>query len=172
MPDATYTKLPGRSLNWTGLDRLWIAEDHLLGVSSLIAAERYARFPLRDIQALLIQDSRRFAIWGWTFGALLVLALLATAIVFLLLSPAIPIPAEARAAIDPILYGLAGLGTAAALVALTLLVIHLVKGPTCRCHLLTSSGRKPLGAPTRQKDARRLLPALTQRITEIQQHRP
>ena len=58
-PAPPYRKLPGRGLGWAGFARLWIAEDHLLEVNSLLFTERYRRFFFKDISALVIRRIKR-----------------------------------------------------------------------------------------------------------------
>ena len=56
----------------------WLAADHLVVVEVLGYAERYSRFDLRDIQALVLQPSRArsAAAWIGTLGLLPAIALL------------------------------------------------------------------------------------------------
>ena len=65
-----YRKLPGRGLAFAGIGRLWLAEDHLLEVESLLLHERYRRFFLPDIAALVVRRTKVRLIWNLVHGVL------------------------------------------------------------------------------------------------------
>ena len=77
--DPAYRRLKTgrRSIFQTHLS-CWLAADHLLVVEVVGHSERYSRFDLRDIQAVVLQPSRArsTATWIGTIGLLPALALL------------------------------------------------------------------------------------------------
>ena len=72
MTSATpaYRKLPGRGLAFAGIGRLWLAEDHLLEVESLLIHERYRRYFLPDITALVVRRTKVRLAWNIVHGVL------------------------------------------------------------------------------------------------------
>ncbi len=155
-PGPVYRKLPGRGLGWAGLGRLWIAEDHLLEVNSLLVSERYRRFFFKDISALVIRRTKVRLAWSIAHGVLGIGgALLAGGLWW-----GGTLVAEQEPRI--MLWVFAGMAAPFALLFLVLLFINLLLGPTCRCHLqTTSAGWHPLAAPTRLRPARRFLAQFT-----------
>ena len=155
-PVPAYRKLPGRGLGWAGCARLWIAGDHLLEVNSLLFTERYRRFFFKDISALVIRRTKVRLAWNIVHGVLGIGgALLAGGIWW---GGTFVPEQEPRVA----LWVLAGVIAPFALLFLILLFLNIFLGPTCRCHLqTTSAGWHPLAAPTRLRPARRFLARLT-----------
>ena len=144
-----YRKIPGGGLSWKGRGGLWLAEDHLLEVTSILVLEQYRRFFFQEARAFVVQRTNLRLIWGWVLGGLgAVLGLVAGSAFWVALANssedwhvAFYIPA--------VLFG------AGSLFFLTLWVVNLSLGPTCRCHLLTSTGWHALSAPTRMGPAGR-----------------
>ena len=154
-----YRKLPGRALAFSGIGRLWLADDHLLEVESLLFHERYRRFFLKDIAALVIRRTKVRLYWNLAHGILGVGggAVTAASIYFG--------DQEARV----FLWVFAGMIGPFALLFLVLFLINSLLGPTCTCHLqTTSSGWHPLAAPARLRKARRVLAQLAPLIEAAQ----
>ena len=63
-----YRKLPGRGLGWAGISRVWLADDHILEVSSLLFTERYRRFILKDISAHIVRRTKVRLYWNLGYG--------------------------------------------------------------------------------------------------------
>ena len=162
-PEPTYRQLPGRGLGWSGFARLWIAEDHLLEVNSLLVSERYRRFLLRDVSALVIRRTKAWLAWNIVHGVLGIGgSLLAGGLWWGRLA------ADGRGFRD-IMQVFSVMISPFAAFFLVLFFINLLLGPTCRCHLqTTSAGWHMLTAPTRLGPARRLLARLTPRIEAAQ----
>jgi len=53
----------------TGLSSLWLGPDHILSVNSNGYIENYKRFYFRDIQAIIIQQTSRRAVWNGVLAA-------------------------------------------------------------------------------------------------------
>ncbi len=140
-PVPTYRKLPGRGLGWAGLARVWLAEDHLLEVNSLLFSERYRRFFLKDIAAIVVRRTKVRLYWNLGhgivgFGGALVAAGLWWGGTFV-----------AEQEPRTVLWVFAGLIAPFALFFIVLFLINSLLGPTCRCHLqTTSAGWHPLAA--------------------------
>jgi hypothetical protein len=148
-PDPSYRKLPGRGLGWSGFSTVWLAEDHLLEVNSVIFHERYRRFFLPDIGAIIIRRTRVRFYWNLAHGFIgiggaLIAGGLAYGAAFI---------KEDDARIP--LWIFFGMIAPFAVASLILLVINVALGPTCRCHLRTASGWRVLSAPSRLRSARR-----------------
>ncbi|MCE9610217.1 MAG: hypothetical protein K8R23_08400 [Chthoniobacter sp.] len=162
-PTITYRRLAGRGLSLTGFARLWLAEDHLLEVNSLLISERYRRFFFKDVTALVIQRTKvRFA-WNIVHGILGGGgALLAGGLWW---GGASASEQELRVT----LWVLAGIVGAGAAVFLILLFLNILLGPTCMCHIQTSTaGWHALAAPTRLRPAQLFLARLIPLIEAVQ----
>lgn len=162
-PDPAYRKLPGRGLSWTGFARNWIAEDHLLEVNSLLVSERYRRFFLRDISALVVRRTKVWLAWNIVHGVLGPGgALLAGGLWWLAMTGDGQTTREIAKVFSVLISPFAAF-------FLVLFFINLILGPTCRCHLqTTTAGWHALTAPTRSRAARRFLAQLTPRIEAAQ----
>lgn len=162
-PEPIYRKLPGSGLGWSGLARLWIAEDHLLEVNSLLISERYRRFFLRDISALVIRRTKVWLAWNIVHGVLgFGGALLAGGLWWGSLA--------ADSGAKEFLRVFAVIVAPFASFFLVNFFINLFLGPTCRCHLqTTTAGWHALTAPTRLGPARRFLARLTPLIEAAQE---
>jgi hypothetical protein len=58
MTQRTYRRLPGSGVSWFQSRTLWLGPDHVLSVHNTPISEEYRRFYLRDIQALVLAESR------------------------------------------------------------------------------------------------------------------
>lgn len=158
-----YRKLPGRALAFSGVGRLWLAEDHLLEVESLLFHERYRRFFLPDIAALVVRRTRVRLAWNIAhgvlgFGGALVAGGLWWWGTFV-----------KQEELRVMLWVFAALIAPVALCFIVCFFINTLLGPTCRIHLqTTSAGWHPLAAPTRLRPGRRLLARLTPLIEAAQ----
>ena len=97
---------------------LWLGSDHLLQVENTGYTEEYKRFYFRDIQSIIVQKDNRFLYWSLFFGGLLTLCV----------SLMIWIDDE---------VGKYFFGFSAALFFL-LLLINLIKGPSCFTRIRTA----------------------------------
>lgn len=149
-----YQKLPGRSHGSGGRSQLWLGDDHLLEVHSIIFAERYLRYPLADIRAITVEPSRTAAIWSALCGGGIALALLAIGGLWWGTTQV------SERELVPVLWVFAGMFGCGALFLLFLLIVNLWRGPSCRCTIQTSAGMRPLTTPTRRATARRVLERL------------
>ncbi len=157
-----YRKLPGRALAFSGIGRLWLADDHLLEVESLLFHERYRRFFLKDIAAIVIRRTKVRLYWNLAHG---ILGLVGGAVCGALLY-------FGNQDTRMFMYIFAGMIAPFAFVFLLLFLINSLLGPTCRCHLqTTSSGWHPLAAPSRLRKARRVLAQLAPLIEAAQSAR-
>lgn len=165
-PTPPYRRVPCRGLSWRGWGSLWLAEDHLLEATSAVIAERYRRFFFQDVRAFAVQRTNGRWVLGWILGGLgTAMALIAASVYWF------------GAANDTedwhlgmyILAGPFGLG---ALVLLLIFLFNLLRGPRCRCHLLTSTGWKSLSAPTRLGQARLVQEQLVPLIQNVQGSMP
>ena len=148
MNKTGYQRLPGHGLTWTGPSRVWLSEDHVLLVLGRGFYESYRRFFLNDIQAILVCRTHTGKMWNtiWALGLLF----------FGSIAAVVP---------DPIARGiLLGLATPFALG----LIINLILGPTCACHIRTAVQTERVPALSRLRAARRLIARLEPLITATQ----
>ena len=165
-PAPHYRKLSGRSLNWAGLGRLWIGEGYLLEVNSILILEWYRRSFLHDAMAFIVQRSKRRSAWCWVLGCVGGFGLLggggAGWIGY----------AYRKEDWHVALYVLAGIAGFVSIISLILLTINVLLGPSCRCHVLTSTGWHPLSAPTRLGPALRIQAQIAPLIEAAQNQTP
>jgi hypothetical protein len=148
MPDRPYKRLPGRSRQLFNASSLWDGKDHLLQVNSHGVTESYRRFFYRDIQALVICQTKGHII------STIVLGLLAAATGI----PVAFLPVEVA-----VVFGFfAG-------VFLIAVLINVLRGPTCRATLRTAVQTQDLPSLNRVRTARKLLGLLQPRIMAAQQ---
>jgi hypothetical protein len=136
MNTPRYQQLPGRGATWSGPSRLWQGEDHILLVLTRGYTEAYRRFFFNDIQAVIVRRTHTGKIWNAVW------ALMAAFFAFIALQ------LDGGAALT--------LWCLSAPFAIALL-INLVLGPTCACHLRTAVQTERLPALSRVRAARQFL---------------
>lgn len=149
--EREYRRLPGRGRKRGSFFALtatrssvWAGRDHLLLVSGTGYTEEYKRFYYRDIQAIVIRKTGRGAAWSG-FSAL-VLALL----VLLALT-------RTATSTDALFwFWTLSLGGC----FLLALIVNLLRGPTCICHLHTAVSREELSSLSRERNAKKALDIL------------
>jgi hypothetical protein len=125
--------------------RLWLGEDHLLLVESTMTSEEYRRFYFRDIEAIVIRRTIAGLVWNWVLGGLLV----ATVGPFLLAwnsdrtTPGYLITAGVLA----LFWGV-------------ILLVHVLRGPSCQTHIRTAVQTELLATLARVPAARKALARL------------
>ncbi len=161
-----YRKMPGLSLTLTGRARIWMGDDHLLEVISNVVLERYRRYFFQDTLAFVLQRTKTRMAWAWVQGSI--------GFISLLVAGGAGWFGRAGASEDwhIAVYIFAGIAGVAAVVFLTLLVINLLLGPSCQCHVLTSTGWHALAAPARLGPAQRLQEWITPLIEAAQSELP
>lgn len=152
--EITYKKLPGRGLRREGFITfartyctLWLANDHILSIDHRVFSESYRRFYFRDIQAMIIQRTNRGKVWN------IILAVLTG------LSALIAMRVGEYATVSwVIISGILGV----------LLFVNWLRGPTCKCHILTAVQREILPSLGRLKTAEKVTPSLKRLIEKTQ----
>jgi hypothetical protein len=152
MPEIRYQRLTRFSLQ-NGFSSLWLGPDHLLRVNSNGYVETYKRFYFRDIQAIVIYQTRRRAIFNAIMGVPLLVCLLG--LLACLTSFA---PSEVGAVIWSIFLGI---------FLLILLINHLL-GTGCACHIRTAVQIERLPSLCRVPKTRRVLDRIRPLITTAQ----
>lgn len=149
-------KLPGFALNVLGVNRAWLAEDHLLVSSSAAAFETYRRYYFREIKAVVVRPTVTGIIWKIILGLLLtgVGIVAVTAWLYDRKRGAVPVGAMVSAGVW--------------LVVAAVLTFQVIRGKTCRVYVQTRAGIERLAAPVRLPAAYKLLAALRPRIAEAQ----
>ena len=158
-----YRKLPGRSIAFSGLGALALAEDHVLEIESLLVHERYRRFFLKDVAAIVVRRTRARLWWNVAHG---VLGFGGSALAGGLWWWGTFVKEQDQRVM---LWVFAGMIAPFALFFLVLFLINSLLGPTCRCHVqTTAAGWHALAAPTRLRAARRVLARLSPLIEAAQ----
>jgi hypothetical protein len=145
MTGSGYLRLTGKQRTWTGFSQAWLGSDHLLVVNSIRLVERYQRFALSDIQALVVSEGGKRAVWQ------------ALVMVFCLY-PALRVQST---------FG-RGFFAAVGSVALVLAIVDVGRGPKCRCVLQTAVSRERLFPVSRMRTARAFLATLAPAIESVQ----
>jgi hypothetical protein len=142
-----YRKLPGHRRGFIRGFSVWLGPDHLLAVNSMRFREEYKRYYFRDIQAIVIAESRRFHIS--TRSALIgYLWLVAFAATF-------------QFNYGPPVMG--GLG-----IALVLVWIYISATCSCTCRIHTGVSHDRLPSIYRIWTARKFLRAIESEISKVQ----
>jgi len=149
-PEPEYQKLPGGGLSWSGRGSPWLAKDHVLEVNSMMVVERYRRFFFHEVRAFIVRRTNVRLIWLCVQGILgLVSAIAATAAFWWGYTNQSTGLNNHPNEVSVLGYVVAGIFGPIALVCLLLVIINLALGPSCRCHVLTSTGWHALAAPAR-----------------------
>jgi hypothetical protein len=148
MARSIYRRLTGRARTLGGYSQLWIAPDHILLLRSTRFRERYWRFALADIQAVVVTElPARLPLQAALSATTLLWALASTLVV------------SAFAKWFFLITG--GLG-------LALVILDIARGPRCRCFLHTAVSREPLSPVHRMRIARKFLAQLQPAVEEVQ----
>ena len=147
--ERLYQRLPGsRLVSFGTRSSLWLAPDHLLALERTIASERYRRFYLRDIEAVVIRRTPRRGAFNFVCFILIVISAL----------PAIELGRESRTALI----------WSSVLVALWLLLalVNTLRGAGCDTRIRTAVQIEPLPSlgriPAAKKTLARIKPLIEQ----------
>lgn len=150
-----YERLPGKWRFFITLHTLWMESDHLLAVKSYRYSEHYTRYYFKDILAIVTHRTLRLKVWNAILGTMLGFALISLAVSFI---------------IDMLPLTIVG-GVFSALFLMAL-IIHIRRGPTCECRILTTLGYRELTSVKRIRHARELLDRIRPFILDNQKSVP
>lgn len=148
----SYRRLPGKKRGFYSQSSLWLGADHLLAVDSTGFSENYRRFYFKDIQAVITRKSARGKIWNVIW---VVLTGLAALLVLMIAKKPYTLP--------PFVFG--GALCTAFLVAL---LINVLRGPTCVCHIRMLLAVHELPSLRRLKHVRKMLGELRPLVQRYQ----
>jgi hypothetical protein len=164
MADFKYRRLRGRGRRVNGLfavsapiNQLWLGPDHLLSVDRIWVNEEFKRFYFRDIQGIIVQQTRMRRAWALTF---LSLAIICEFILFLIAYANKPRTLEGWIIAGGIIAG----------VWIIPILVNWLRGPTCKCNVVTAVQSEVLPALNRVPKARRILAILNPLIRDAQQY--
>jgi hypothetical protein len=145
MTSSNYLRLSPKNRTWTGFSQAWLGSDHLLIVNSNRFVERYQRFAFSDIQAIVVSEGGRRAVWQAAAASVCFAASIWVQLTF-------------------------GKGFFAALglAALVLAILDIAHGPRCRCVLQTAVSGERLYPISRMRTARSFLATITPAIETVQ----
>lgn len=152
MAEPAYRKLTPKRRGVLRFSQAWLAQDHLLVVVSEWFSERYQRFALADIQAIVLADGPRWHV-GSIVGAV-------ASIVWLSLAMLVD------STLTKSLFAVSGAAV------LGLAVRGLTRPQRCHCLLQTSVSRVPLFPVWHRGIAKEFLAAITVPIEEAQKQIP
>lgn len=144
-----YTRLARSWFGVASYASLWVANDHLMIVSSTGYNEAYARVMLRDIKAIFVTETPRRLIWNLVW--LILAAAAAIRLVFLLLRDSTPT-----------------FSVAFLIVAVIALSLSTYAGAGCRVTMITDVQTTRLPALVRRRKTRKVLARLQPLITAAQ----
>jgi len=139
MTHNPYKRFPN-SRTFPAKDSLWLAQDHMLYVVLWFISEEYKRFYFKDIQAITIHRTPT-----WKRLNILFILLGGGAFLAALVS---------RDGFDMFFFIVAG-------VVFTVFLIHLIQGPTCKCHIRTAVQTVKLTPLKRVRKAKKVVDQLT-----------
>src|SRR5581483_9866230 len=143
-----YTRLTGRKRSLLGYTQLWLGPDHVLQVRSTRFAERYQRFSLGDIQAIVVTE-------------------LPPQLAFHFLALAAVLACVGGFFLSPWIFSKFVFGPMAA-IALAILIGNIALGPRCRCELHTAVSHEALAPVRRLRSARTFLNKIVPAIEAVQ----
>ena len=145
MSEANYRRLTRRNRTWTGFSQAWLGSDHLLIVNSIRFVERYQRFALADIQAIVVSEGGKRAVWQ----SLVVLICLVAGF-------------ASQSSLGRGFFSVIGF------CALVVAILDIARGPRCRCVLQTAVSRERLLPISRMPSARAFLAVMIPAIEAAQ----
>jgi hypothetical protein len=153
--DIRYKRLPGRGPRTRGIITavrsrcsLYLGDDHILAVDNNGFSESYKRFYFSDIQAFITQKTRRGAVWNIVLAVMIACSLVG----------ALFFEEESLRILFWILSG----------IFFALLLINILKGPTCTCHIVTAVQVDKLPSLNRLRVARKVIDAIRPSIEKVQ----
>ena len=148
--DPNYERIRARTTSVTARASYWLARDHLLVVGIETATERYRRFNLDDLQAVVIRHTNRFALWNVILG---VLDLLLVSFMIMLAQG------------DQGAFVVCGVFLS---VLILITIVHVARGPTVSCDLITAVQNFRMPGVVRRRDADRIVAALKAHAEKLQ----
>ena len=127
---------------------LWMGQDHLLHIATGIFVEEYKRFYFRDIQSLMVHQSKSWIVIN------IILAVLVAGLIFL------------TVAFGDLVRIISGI---LALIMVVMLVVNLIRGPGCVCYIQTAVQKQKLRSISRIKKAQQIMDSLKPIILRSQQ---
>lgn len=146
--NSIYRRLTGRRRTLLGFSQLWLAPDHILLVTSSRFVEQYQRFALPDIQAIVVTAMPDQTLLQTAAGA--------TAISWTLLLLVV------SSVFAKVFFAVTGT------IALLAVLIDVLRGQRCRCHLHTTVSREFLVPVSRIATARKVLDTVRPAIEMVQ----
>ncbi len=150
-----YKRLPGRGPRRGGFINvslskcsLYLSDDHILAVDSNGFSEDYKRFYFFDIEGIITRRTRRWGSWSIALGLMIAGSLLG----------ALFLESESVRIFFWILSG----------ALLVFLLINVLRGPTCICHILTAVQEEQLPSLNRLRVARKVIGTLRLAIEKVQ----
>ena len=157
-----YQRLSRSRFGLNGFGSLWLGKDHVLLVNNTFAIERYRRWFLREIQAVIIRRNPVRLIWNCVLGVFAVLLLAAAGGCFYASS-------VSRGAED--IMVLAVMATILGVFGFAFVVVVAVNtsmGPGCTAFIQTPSGLTRLSTPNRVAAVEKLISRLQPQLVEAQ----
>jgi hypothetical protein len=148
----SYHRLSGKKRGFYSQRSLWLGADHLLAVDSTGYSENYRRFYFKDIQAVITRKSARGKIWNVIWAVLT--GLTALLVVILIKKPY---------TLPPFVFG-----GALCVAFLAALLINVLRGPTCICHIRMPFAVHELPSLRRFKHVRKMLDELRPLVQRYQ----
>jgi hypothetical protein len=167
MPEIHYQRLTrsgsrgGFVVVFRSRGSLWLGPDHLLSVETNGYTETYKRFYFRDIQAILIQQTKSY-LWGNIVCGLLSLPFLIITLLAVMVAPK-----NASGWDGGTIGGVVFLGCIAGLFLL-ILVLNLFHGRTCKVFIRTAVQIEQLPSLNRVRKAGRVLSKIRPLIAAAQ----
>lgn len=143
---------------------LWLGEDHLLLVEHRGFSEAYKRFYFRDIQAIIVRQTTRQAIWNAVLAVPVALCLVAV----------IVSAAMARSAPGTVTWAISVFAPATITWAIFLLlfllpfIVNNLRGTACSCQLRTAVQTEDIASLSRLRQTHKVLDKIRPLIVAAQ----
>lgn len=142
---TTYRRMPGGGSRGK-LARIWQSDDHLLLQARYPCAEEYRRFYFRDIQAVIVRKTAAGLVYNCLLSVALGISVLTALAADETYAPRVLV-----------------------VIFMAALLINVMMGPTCQCHLKTAANLQWLSMVVRLRTARKFIAALRPLVAGAQE---
>lgn len=158
----SYERLSRSRFGLNGFGSLWLGNDHIMLVNNSFAVERYRRWFLREIQAIVIRQTSARLVWNSVLGVFAAM-LLAGAGGSLYASTTSNAPDDVM-----LLAVAAGVLGVIGLVFLITMAVNTSMGPGCTLFIQTPHGLDRVSTPNRVIAVEKLIARLQPQLLDLQ----
>jgi hypothetical protein len=157
-----YERLSRSRFGLNGFGSLWLGKDHLLLVNNSFAVERYRRWFLRDIQAVVIRRTSARLVWNSVLGVFATLLLSGAGASLYGSSTSNASEDIMVLAVMASVFGLIGF------LFIVAMAVNTSMGPACAVFIQTPHGLDRISTPNRVLAIEKLTARLQPQLMEVQ----